>query len=320
MCAVDVVEILDRLDAAGVETWLDGGWAVDALLGEQTRPHADLDLIVRIDQLAALRDALGRDGFAEVPGGRDSNFVLRDALGREIDIHAMRLDGAGDGIYPMASGEDWVFPGSGFVGRGSIEGRVVHCLTAEVQMLCHAHGYVPGETDLHDMRLLNSRLGTPLLSPYGIDVRLRDVEDDDLPILFEYQADPVATEMADFPARDREAYLAHSARIRADPTVTFQTILVDGQVAGNVVAWDDAGRRSVGYWIGREFWGRGVATLALAAFLRIVTTRPLYAHVAKHNLGSIRVLEKCGFRIIAEARPEPGDEVEELVLRLELKA
>jgi lincosamide nucleotidyltransferase A/C/D/E len=166
MLARDVVEILDLLDEAGVETWLDGGWAVDALLGEQTRPHADLDLIVRIDDLAALRQALGREGFTEVSGGREVNFVLRDARGREIDIHAMRLDEAGDGIYPMASGEDWVFPASGFAGRGSIEGRVVHCLTAEVQMLCHAHGYVPGQTDFHDMRLLNRRLGTPMLPPY----------------------------------------------------------------------------------------------------------------------------------------------------------
>jgi lincosamide nucleotidyltransferase A/C/D/E len=66
----------------------------------------------------------------------------------------------------MAGGEDWVFPASGFAGRGSIGGRAVNCLTAEVQMLCHAHGYVPGETDFHDMRLLNSRLGTPLLPPY----------------------------------------------------------------------------------------------------------------------------------------------------------
>jgi lincosamide nucleotidyltransferase A/C/D/E len=94
----DVIEILDRLDEAGVEYWLDGGWAVDAVLGEQTRPHADLDLIVQVGDLTALREALGRDGFAEVSGGRDVNFVLRDDRRREMDIHAMRLDEAGDGI------------------------------------------------------------------------------------------------------------------------------------------------------------------------------------------------------------------------------
>ncbi len=166
MLARDVVEVLDRLDDAGIDAWLDGGWAVDALLGEQTRPHADLDLIVRIEDLAGVRQALERDGFVEESGGREVNFVLRDARGREVDIHAMRLDSTGDGIYPMANGADWVFPAAGFAGRGLIDGREVRCLSADVEMLCHAHGYVPGDTDFHDMHLLNARLGTRLLPPY----------------------------------------------------------------------------------------------------------------------------------------------------------
>jgi RimJ/RimL family protein N-acetyltransferase len=150
-------------------------------------------------------------------------------------------------------------------------------------------------------------------------VELREVIDEDLPILFGHQQDPEATAMAAFPARDRETYLAHSARIRTDPTVTFRTIVVDGQVAGNIVAWDDGDQRAVGYWIGREFWGRGVATRALAAFIDVVTTRPLYAHVAKHNVGSIRVLEKCGFTIVGEDRVASGsglDETGEFIFRL----
>jgi len=148
------------------------------------------------------------------------------------------------------------------------------------------------------------------------EVRLRAVEDDDVPVLFEFQRDPVAVEMAAFPGRDREAYYTHTARIRADPTVTYRTILVDGRVAGNIVAWDDVDQRAVGYWLGRDFWGRGVATRALAAFLEIETARPLYAHVAKHNTGSIRVLEKCGFTVAAERGPD-DDEVEELLFRLD---
>lgn len=315
MLADDVVEVLARLGDAGVEAWLDGGWAVDALLGEQTRPHEDLDLIVRISDLVALRETLAAEDFEEVAGGRDVNFVLRDGAGREVDVHAIRFDDRGDGVYRMDDGSDWVFPADGFSGRGSIAGREVPCLTADVQMLCHAHGYVPGATDTHDMRLLNARLGTRLLPPYDLDVRLREVQDDDLETFFKYQQDPVATEMAAFPARDRATFMDHAARIRADPTVTYRTIVVDRRVAGNIVAWDDDGKQDVGYWIGREFWGRGIATLALAAFLREVATRPLYAHVAKHNVASTRVLQKCGFRIIGSARVEP-DGIDEVVLRL----
>ena len=168
MLGADVVEIFNRLGDAGIDAWLDGGWAVDALLGEQTRPHADLDLIVKIDDLPGLRRTFEGQGFVEVQGGTDSNFVLRDARGREVDIHAVRFDEAGDGIYRMASGADWIFPAAGFEGRGRIDGRDVRCLTADVQMLCHAHGYVPGETDFHDTRLLNARLGTRLLPPYDL--------------------------------------------------------------------------------------------------------------------------------------------------------
>lgn len=316
MLADDVLEILGRLDDAGVETWLDGGWAVDALLGEQTRPHEDLDLIARIADLVALREALAPADFEEVAGGRDVNFVLRDGAGREVDIHAIAFDDRGDGRYPMVDGPDWVFPADGFHGRGWIAGHEVRCLTAEVQMLCHAHGYVPAPTDIHDMRLLNARLGTRLLPPYDLDVQLRDVEDRDLERFFEHQQDPVATQMAAFPARDRETFMEQAARIRTDPTVTYRTILADGEVAGNIVAWDDDGQQDVGYWIGREWWGRGIATLALAAFLREVASRPLYAHVAKHNVASTRVLQKCGFRVVGSARVEP-DGIDELVLRLD---
>ena len=143
-------------------------------------------------------------------------------------------------------------------------------------------------------------------------ILLRDVITDDLPIFFEYQRDPVAVQMAAFPARDRETFMAHWAKIMADETNILKTILCDGQVAGNIVSWDQSGEhsehseREVGYWLGREFWGKGLATQALAAFLDLDTTRPLYAYVVKHNLASQRVLEKCGF--------EPLDEKDEDVI------
>ncbi len=135
-------------------------------------------------------------------------------------------------------------------------------------------------------------------------VFLRDVIASDLPIFFEQQLDPVANQMAAFPARDREAFMAHWAKIMADESNILKTILYGDQVAGNIVSWEHSGEREVGYLLGREFWGKGIATRALAAFLEQVTTRPLYAYVAKHNLASIRVLEKCGFTLTREGTEE----------------
>ena len=126
----------------------------------------------------------------------------------------------------------------------------------------------------------------PSFAPH--DVVLRDVTQADLPTLFEHQNDPVANRMAGVAARNREAFMAHWATILADRAVKAQTVLVDGEVAGNVVSWDGDGERLAGYWIGRRHWGRGVATRALAAFLSYDTARPLHARVAKHNLASLR--------------------------------
>ena len=152
------------------------------------------------------------------------------------------------------------------------------------------------------------------------DVLLRDVADGDLPIFFEHQLDPDAVRMAAFPARDRDAFAEHWAKkIMADATVVKKTILFDGRVAGNIGSWGPPGERNVGYWIGREYWGKGIATRALAAFLGHVQARPLYARTAKHNTASIRVLEKCGFRIVGEdttVAATGGESVEEWVLKL----
>ena len=140
-------------------------------------------------------------------------------------------------------------------------------------------------------------------------ITLRPVTPFDLPVFYEQQADPTATEMAAFPARAREPFMAHWARIMADESVVLRTILYDGRVAGNVVSFLQAGLREVGYWIGHEFWGRGIATRALQLFLAELKDRPLYAHVAKHNAASRRVLEKCGFRLLREDAgfaTEPG--------------
>jgi RimJ/RimL family protein N-acetyltransferase len=151
---------------------------------------------------------------------------------------------------------------------------------------------------------------------------LRDVTESDLPILFEQQNDAGAAHMAAFLPRDpsdRQAFMTHWKRILADPTLTAMAILWNGQVAGSIGSflWD--GKPQVTYWLGRAFWGHGIATLALTEFLRIFNTRPLYASAAADNAGSTRVLEKCGFvrrgsaQAFAKAR---GTEIEEIFFEL----
>jgi len=134
-------------------------------------------------------------------------------------------------------------------------------------------------------------------------VSLRPVKADDLPIFFVHQLDPEATRLAAFPSRDREAFFTHwTTNILGNPAALSCAILAGNQVAGNIGAWTDAASndRLVCYWLGREFWGRGIASTAMSQFLRFESTRPLNARVAKHNLGSIRVLEKAGFARVGE--------------------
>jgi RimJ/RimL family protein N-acetyltransferase len=136
-------------------------------------------------------------------------------------------------------------------------------------------------------------------------IQLRNVEPGDLPIFFAQQLDDDAARMAGFPSRNREAFDAHwSKNILGNPTAVIQTILFAGEVAGNIGSWQQDDVRLVGYWIGKEYWGRGVATQALASMLNVVNERPIHAHVVKHNLASIRVLEKCGFRLEHEESEE----------------
>ena len=134
------------------------------------------------------------------------------------------------------------------------------------------------------------------------DVSLREVQESDLLIFFEQQRDPLANQMAAFPVRDWDAFMAHWAKIMKDESVILRTILFEGQVAGNVLSFEMDGKREVGYWLGREFWGKGIATVALSLFLERVKIRPLFAYVAKHNIASQRVLEKCGFVMSGEAK------------------
>lgn len=154
-------------------------------------------------------------------------------------------------------------------------------------------------------------------------IQLRDVEEADLPFLFEFHTDPIANQMAAFTpenASDREAFYTRWGNILDNDSRLKQVILLDEVIVGFIASFDFAGNRAVGYWIGRDYWGKGIATQALTAFLNIETTRPLFAHVAFDNAGSRRVLEKCGFKLhgkdtgYANARQA---EIEEFIFRLE---
>jgi RimJ/RimL family protein N-acetyltransferase len=139
---------------------------------------------------------------------------------------------------------------------------------------------------------------------------LRDVVDTDLPTFYAQQLDAESTRMAAFPAREEWTdFLTHWRKILDDPTCCQQTIVWNEQVVGYIGSWPQDDRRLIAYWIGREYWGRGVATAALAEFLGHERARPLHAFVVAHNVGSIRVLEKCGFvRMGADTAPESVDE------------
>lgn len=158
-------------------------------------------------------------------------------------------------------------------------------------------------------------------------IRLRDVEADDLALFFEHQRDPVAVAMVAFQSRERAAFDQHWAKLLADDTLLKKAIVVasavsadspaQNQLAGHIGSWTSDGKREVGYWLDRAFWGRGIATAALTAFLRLEKTRPLYASAAKHNAASLRVLQKCGFTISCPAdEPSNGTDVPRVLLTL----
>ncbi|WP_242311025.1 GNAT family N-acetyltransferase [Bacillus cereus group sp. BfR-BA-01331] len=155
------------------------------------------------------------------------------------------------------------------------------------------------------------------------EVKLRDIIEEDLPIFFEQQLDSTANYMAAFTAKDptdKDSFFDHWTKIIADETITIKTILLNGIVTGHVSNFEQFGESEVSYWIGKEYWGHGIATLALSEFLEYIKIRPLYARSAKDNLASIRVLEKCGFKIISEDKGfsnARGKDVEEFILKLE---
>ncbi|MBL0386078.1 GNAT family N-acetyltransferase [Tumebacillus sp. ITR2] len=154
------------------------------------------------------------------------------------------------------------------------------------------------------------------------NVRLREILETDLPLFFENQLNATANHMAAFTAKDpgdRTAFDAHWRKIMSDETVTNRTIVCGETVIGNVLCFEQFGQTEISYWLGKDYWGKGIATEALTQFLNhIQTRRPLYARAAQDNLASIRVLQKCGFQICGEDKGfsnARGRDVEEFIFK-----
>jgi lincosamide nucleotidyltransferase A/C/D/E len=184
MHAEEVITLYTLLVERGVQLWVDGGWGIDALLGEQTRPHKDFDALVPLDDVGTLTDVLAHHGFTlkeiweenrwvahavrlpligkENRVGSDvaTAFVLRNGVGHELDVHVVVFDANGYGI--PAWNADVIYPPDAFAGRGVIVGTPVRCLSAQMQMATHT-GYALQAKDFQDLRRLHERFGIPYL-------------------------------------------------------------------------------------------------------------------------------------------------------------
>ncbi|MBB6671326.1 GNAT family N-acetyltransferase [Cohnella nanjingensis] len=178
---------------------------------------------------------------------------------------------------------------------------------------------VPDEEKTTLLALIRERLEAGRMMT---EVTLREVVEADLPIFYEHQLDEEANRMAAFTAKDphdKPAFAAHWTKLLGDERILARTVLADGQAAGHILSYPSFGETEITYWIGRAFWGQGVATSAVSQFLRVQEERPLFARAAKDHLASLKVLERNGFKIVSEDRGfanARGEEIEEYVLRL----
>lgn len=159
MDAARALDVLEHLQASGIPAWLDGGWAVDALLGEQTREHDDLDLVTRLEDSARIENVLAERGYVTGYGGPPRSFELVDSAGHQVDVHPAAFTPDGDGVYKMDSGQDWIYPAGGFSGVGRILGHEVACLTPDVVIVNHTTGYALDEAHERDVQALAERYG-----------------------------------------------------------------------------------------------------------------------------------------------------------------
>ncbi len=166
MTSEDVTTLYGLMEAEGIRIWIDGGWAVDALLGEETRPHADLDIAVEQSDVTRLREMLAARGYTDIPRDdtRPWNFVLGDEAGRRIDVHAIVFDAAGNGVLGPPENSH-VYPVGSLEGSGTIGGRTVRCIAPEFLVRFHT-GYPPRPSDRHDVKLLCEHFGIAVPEAY----------------------------------------------------------------------------------------------------------------------------------------------------------
>ncbi|TFB23870.1 N-acetyltransferase [Filobacillus milosensis] len=155
-----------------------------------------------------------------------------------------------------------------------------------------------------------------------MNITLREINENDLPVFFEFQKDHDALQMAAFTAKEPdnwEQFMNHWNKILGDESIVKRAIIVEQEVVGNIICFKQFGEWEVTYWIDRKFWGKGIASNALRELLNIVSIRPLYGRTAKDNISSLRVLEKCGFQIIGEDTGYANarnKEIEEYIFKL----
>lgn len=166
MIPVDVIGLYASLENLGVEIWIDGGWGVDALLGEQTRPHKDLDIAIQQKDIPILRQFLQSQKYKDIKSeeARAWNFVLGDENGREVDVHVLVFDEKGNGMYgPPEKGE--MYPADSLTGTGKIQGQTVRCISPEWMVKFHS-GYQLKEKDFRDVSALCRKFGIALPVEY----------------------------------------------------------------------------------------------------------------------------------------------------------
>ena len=163
MSAADAVGIVQLLARNGIKVHIDGGWGVDALLGEQTRRHADLDIAVPHRYVPKLRELLGPRGYREVPrdDSWECNFVLADGSGHEVDVHSYTFDGEDNDIFGVP------YPADSLTGTGTVGGSQVDCISPEWIVKFHT-GYELDRDDYRDVSAICDRFGLELPSEYGI--------------------------------------------------------------------------------------------------------------------------------------------------------
>jgi len=164
--AQDVIELYTMLEQQGIDIWIDGGWAVDALLGEQTRPHEDLDIVIQQKDVPGLRELLEGRGYRDVPRDDTSpwNFVLGDDAGHLVDFHVIVFDAQGNGLYgPPERGV--MYPAESLTGQGVIGGLDVRCISPEWLVKFHT-GYELQASDYHDVTALCAKFGIDLPDEY----------------------------------------------------------------------------------------------------------------------------------------------------------